>query len=74
MCAATPPRIEPNMVFSVVFLAVTYFTFPETRGHSLEELAQIFDGPQVIPDADDVGDEKSKVEYTKHIEERVEVA
>jgi MFS family permease len=28
-----------------VFLVVTYFLFPETKGYSLEEIAQIFDGP-----------------------------
>lgn len=32
--------------FLVVILAVTYFTYPETRGFSLEEISQIFDGPQ----------------------------
>jgi len=36
--------------FLVVFLAVTYFFFPETRGHSLEEIAEIFDGPGNVPD------------------------
>lgn len=30
--------------FLVVFLGVTYFLFPETRGHSLEEIAVLFDG------------------------------
>lgn len=32
--------------------AVIYFTFPETRGHTLEEMADVFDGPAanaVIP-------------------------
>ena len=29
----------------VVFLAITYFVFPETRGYSLEEIAVVFDGP-----------------------------
>ncbi|KAI0380618.1 hexose transporter [Hypomontagnella monticulosa] len=28
-----------------VFLAVTWVLFPETKGHSLEEIAVIFDGP-----------------------------
>lgn len=30
----------------VVFLVVVWFLFPETRGHSLEEIAVIFDGKQ----------------------------
>lgn len=29
-----------------VFLVVTYFAFPETRGYSLEEIASIFDGDE----------------------------
>ncbi|KAB8255192.1 general substrate transporter [Aspergillus pseudonomiae] len=31
--------------FDLLVLAVTFFMFPETKGHSLEEIAQIFDGP-----------------------------
>lgn len=29
----------------VSFVAVVYFVFPETKGHTLEEIAVIFDGP-----------------------------
>ncbi|KAF2729907.1 general substrate transporter, partial [Polyplosphaeria fusca] len=29
----------------VVFLIVTYYFFPETKGRSLEEIAEVFDGP-----------------------------
>lgn len=32
-------------VLLVVILATTWFLFPETKGHSLEEIAEIFDGP-----------------------------
>ncbi|KAJ5245052.1 hypothetical protein N7489_005148 [Penicillium chrysogenum] len=31
--------------FDVLVLAVTWFAFPETKGYSLEEIAQVFDGP-----------------------------
>ncbi|KAG9255845.1 general substrate transporter [Emericellopsis atlantica] len=31
-------------VLLVVFFAVTYFLFPETKGYSLEEIARVFDG------------------------------
>ncbi|KAF2091417.1 general substrate transporter [Saccharata proteae CBS 121410] len=36
--------------FLVTFLAVTYRFFPETKGHSLEEIAEIFDGPGAAAD------------------------
>ncbi|KAK2808090.1 hypothetical protein FQN50_005008 [Emmonsiellopsis sp. PD_5] len=32
----------------VLWLAIIYFTFPETRGMSLEEVSQIFDGRQAL--------------------------
>ncbi|KAM5354421.1 hypothetical protein ACJ41O_001070 [Fusarium nematophilum] len=35
-------------VLLVVFFAVTYFVFPETKGYSLEEIACIFDGKDVM--------------------------
>ncbi|OAA68708.1 hexose transporter [Niveomyces insectorum RCEF 264] len=36
--------------FLAVFLVVTYFLFPETKGYSLEEIAQVFDGPSAAVD------------------------
>lgn len=58
----------------VVFLAITYFTFPETRGYSLEQIAEVFDGPQAARDIADPERKLSKIGYEEHIEERVESA
>ena len=33
-------------VLLVIIFATTYFLFPETKGHRLEEIAEIFDGPR----------------------------
>ena len=50
----------------VVIVAVTYFYFPETKGYSLEEIAEIFDGPRPRPSVDDsaigVGEKDGKEE------------
>ncbi|KAI9163591.1 Lactose permease [Paramyrothecium foliicola] len=35
-------------VLLLVFFIITYFYFPETKGHSLEEIAKIFDGDDVL--------------------------
>lgn len=50
----------------VIFLAVTYFFFPETKGRSLEEIAEIFDGPGASPDVDEI--EKNTMYSKEHIE------
>lgn len=57
--------------FLVVILAVTWFTFPETKGFSLEEIVQIFDGPQAARDVEEIEREVKKgfeVEATEKIE------
>jgi len=59
-------------VLLVIFLAVTYFVFPETRGHSLEEIAEVFDGPQALPDTAGTERKLSKAGYEEHIEERID--
>jgi hypothetical protein len=48
----------------VIFLAVTYFYFPETKGRSLEEIAEIFDTEKQM----------NKNLYEERIEERIEKA
>lgn len=45
------------IVFCVILLfivVITYFLFPETRGHSLEEIAGIFDEKALMPAAEDI--------------------
>lgn len=39
----------------MLVLVVTWFCFPETKGHSLEEIAEVFDGPAVDVDEEKVG-------------------
>ena len=46
--------------FLVGILGVTYWTFPETKGYSLEEIAQIFDGPQAVGDVEETEREVKK--------------
>lgn len=46
----------------LIFMFVTiFFVFPETKGRSLEEMAEIFDGPEgvVVHDMDNVDDLKA---------------
>ena len=57
----------------VVFLGITYFVFPETRGHSLEEIAEVFDGPRAHVGGFEESERKlSKVGYEEHVEERID--
>lgn len=55
----------------VVFLAITYFLFPETRGHSLEEIAEVFDGPRAI-DVEASTEKINKAFAEEHSEERID--
>lgn len=41
-------------VLLVFMLIISFFLFKETRGYSLEEIAQIFDGPSVAVDSDEI--------------------
>ncbi|KAI7653258.1 general substrate transporter [Hortaea werneckii] len=53
----------------VLFTVVVWFTFPETRGHSLEEIAEVFDG-QPIPDTEETERKFSKGGYEERVEFR----
>ncbi|KAL4959797.1 general substrate transporter [Aspergillus stella-maris] len=59
--------------FDVLVLAVTYFVFPETKGHSLEEIAEVFDGPGVVTSRDVFGSKgegagvKGSAEHSEHV-------
>jgi hypothetical protein len=57
-----------------VFLAVTYFVFPETKGRSLEEIADIFDGPRAATDTQMTEKQMNKTLYEETVEERIERA
>jgi MFS family permease len=58
-------------VFDVLVLAVTWFMFPETKGHSLEEIADIFDGPTAISSRDAFGKKSEIVEGSAEHSEHV---
>lgn len=51
--------------FDLVVLVVTWFCFPETKGHSLEEIAQVLDGPCNGYDPDTV--DKKGLEHVEHV-------
>ncbi|KAI3390677.1 hypothetical protein diail_8883 [Diaporthe ilicicola] len=49
--------------------AVIYFVFPETRGHSLEEIAQVFEGEDAhIPNEGKLADDIASSGTTNHVE------
>ncbi|KAI9734012.1 MAG: hypothetical protein M1834_002669 [Cirrosporium novae-zelandiae] len=43
-----------------IFFAVTWFCFPETKGYSLEEIAEVFDGPGRVTRDVEVFEEKGR--------------
>lgn len=50
---------------------MTYFFWPETKGRSLEEIAEIFDGPRALPTEFEITERQmSKMAYEERIEER----
>jgi len=61
--------------FDVIVLVVTWFTFPETKGYSLEEIAGVFDGqsaktmnPALIKAGlEDIGKKGEYVEHAEHV-------
>lgn len=57
-------------VFLVIILVTVWFLFPETKGYSLEEIAEIFDGPQYRHGLDSKVEEEFVVSH-KEIERQV---
>lgn len=62
------------IVFCCILVAInviTWFFFPETKGHSLEEIAEIFDGPQSRPMMDSImlgkDDENQTVQHVQKV-------
>ncbi|KAJ5083033.1 hypothetical protein N7532_012076 [Penicillium argentinense] len=58
--------------FDVLVLVITWFAFPETKGHSLEEIAQVFDGPSAVTSGevfDKVAELGGKGEHAEHAED-----
>lgn len=49
----------------VLWLAIIYFTFPETRNMSLEEVSEIFDGRQALERTYDIKAEGLAAEHTE---------
>ncbi|KAJ5308615.1 hypothetical protein N7508_003994 [Penicillium antarcticum] len=55
--------------FDVVVLVVTWVAFPETKGYSLEEICEVFDGPSPVTSGvlfDKAGDISAKREHIEH--------
>jgi MFS family permease len=59
------------VVSLVLWLVVIYFTFPETRGLTLEEVSQIFDGAEALEGAYDI--KADGLAEAGHTEEKVPV-
>ena len=60
--------------FDVLVLVVTWFAFPETKGHSLEEIAEVFDGPSPISSVSIFDKEDELVGKGEHAEHAEHVA
>ncbi len=56
-------------VILAVIVVVAWFCFPETKGHSLEEIAELFDGPSSRPMVDSLvaGKGASDEETVEHV-------
>lgn len=57
-------------VFNVFVLIITWLFFPETKGYSLEEIAEVFDGPSPVTSGavfDKGEDFVGKEEHAEHV-------
>lgn len=48
-------------------LAITWFVFPETKTHSLEEIAKVFDGPSSITGDVGLGKDNNTIAKGEHV-------
>ncbi|KAI1271845.1 hexose transporter [Xylaria sp. FL0933] len=55
-------------VLLVIFLIITYFLFPETKGHTLEEITVLFDGPEALGGSLDKVASKDPTHDSRHYE------
>ncbi|KAJ5621367.1 hypothetical protein N7528_006150 [Penicillium herquei] len=56
--------------FDVFVLIITWLAFPETKGYSLEEIAEVFDGPSAVTSGDIFDKEEEfigKGEHAEHV-------
>ncbi|KAJ5733530.1 hypothetical protein N7493_002316 [Penicillium malachiteum] len=56
--------------FDVFVLIITWLAFPETKGYSLEEIAEVFDGPSTVTNGDIFDKEEEfigKGEHAEHV-------
>ncbi|KAJ6014882.1 hypothetical protein N7540_009473 [Penicillium herquei] len=56
--------------FDVLVLIITWFAFPETKGYSLEEIAEVFDGPSAVTSGDIFDKQEDfigKGEHAEHV-------
>ena len=56
--------------FLLVIGVVTFLTFPETKGYSLEEIAILFDGPGAAPTMSFLDDKKAVTKEVEELENR----
>lgn len=57
------------IVLLFLFLIVVYFTYPETRGHTLEQMAVVFDGEDSVPAQAVALEKKMSIGHVDNVED-----